>query len=107
MAPKMPDQILGRQAAELVLRQTERNHRAVLRSQSGIGEFLEEGNVGVAVQRADIAGRAASREFFDLRNDGLIVRVPESRVDLDNAGVRNTLGLEIYQENLVGETLAN
>src|SRR6266849_534602 len=79
-ASQLSNQIFGRQGAQLILRQTERNDRAICRSQSRRRNFFEERHVGVAVDSIDDTSVATGRKLFYLRDDLLVIGVAEGGI---------------------------
>jgi hypothetical protein len=79
-AAELADELAGGQAAEFILGNREADDRAGLRIKAGGGVFLEEGNIGVAVEGVDDTGVAAGGELLDLGDDLLVVGVAEGGV---------------------------
>ena len=99
----MADQVLGVDAGQFLFADREGDHRDVGRLDAGIGQFLVERHVGVAVDgrhdRRLLAGRG---EFLDRRDLGLPVGMAERRVVDPDVVRRDPLRLQEGFQDLVG-----
>src|ERR1700722_16848040 len=93
-ATQFAHEVFGRQGAQFILGQTERNHGAIGRGQTSGGNFLEEGHVGITVDGIDHTGVATGGELFDLGHVLLVVGVAKRSVF---AGGNHLAGIVLAQ----------
>ena len=116
----MANEILCWQASEFVLRHRERDYWTVLRRQPGSREFFKERNIAVTIDCIDDACITAGREFLDLADNGLVIRVAERGVFPRTDGLaallaqapadvlfRDPLGEQVFKEDKVGGLRVN
>jgi len=108
-ATKLADQLAGWETAELVFGDGEADDRAGLGVQTSGGVFLEEWNVGVAIEGADDAGITGSGELLDFSNDLLIVGVAEWGVltggDDLAAGILGETTADVFEWHALAEEI--
>ena len=93
-APELAHELVGGEAAEFIFGDGEGDDRAVFGGEAGGGVFLEERDVGVAVERRDHAGVTAGGKLLDLSNDLLVISMAERSVF---PGADNLPGLVLAQ----------
>ena len=101
----MAEQRLGVEAGEFFLTYGERHNGNISGLDALVAKFLVEGNVRVAIDGRHHRGLLARRtELLDVGDDGLPVGVTERRVVDHDVFRRDTLGLQVGFEDLVGGT---